>query len=29
MQPIDVTGLAKDMYTLLAGTNAKRIIINN
>jgi hypothetical protein len=28
-QTMDVRGLAKGMYTLLAGTNAKRIIINN
>jgi hypothetical protein len=29
MQTMDVRGLAKGMYTLLAGSNAKRIIINN
>lgn len=26
---INVNGLAKGMYTLLAGTQAKRILINN
>ncbi|MBL7698798.1 MAG: T9SS type A sorting domain-containing protein [Chitinophagaceae bacterium] len=26
---INVNGLAKGMYTLLAGTQAKRILVNN